>query len=191
MVHDCSPTSLQGQSILTGSKLHLREMRAYFMSYLFCPLWVISGHMQCNGACPLSANSGHALTSICDQDAMNRPNRRQVDTSANCRRGFISVIEGPSPGDASSAASSEASRLVPATRSICCKTIGISGPQRSLFRRQFPLPPHDFKHDLRLGLANHDQTINFTHLDCAGCCRDGGLRNQRSATVCFARSLES
>ena len=24
-----------------------------------CPLWVISGHLQCKKACPLSANNGH------------------------------------------------------------------------------------------------------------------------------------
>ena len=29
-----------------------------------CPLWVISGHVQCKRRCPLSANSGHCLYSI-------------------------------------------------------------------------------------------------------------------------------
>ena len=53
----------------------------------------------------ISANSGHALTTICGQGAMNRPNRQQVDTSRKLSTRFISVIEGLSPRDTSSAAS--------------------------------------------------------------------------------------
>ena len=58
-----SPRLWQGNVAVRTSILKYRcfaSQRAPVQRPARCPLWVKSGHVRCNGACPLCANSGHS-----------------------------------------------------------------------------------------------------------------------------------
>jgi hypothetical protein len=83
------------------------------------------------------------------------------------------------------------SGFLPALRPIGGECFGIPIAQGDLGRCERSRSPHDLEHNVRTGLSQHDQAIDFPHFNRAPRCGNRGFRNQRAGAVFLVRRLQA